>query len=152
MKHIEKLFIARLKSSVKELKKNEDMLWTKASSPNLLMKNLSKNIDSIICELWTTFKLSKNCCLLAIGGFGRGELAPHSDIDLQILTSVKELDKNLSKSISSFISAMWDIGLEAGHSVRSVDETISLSKIDTSVATSMLELRFLAGKKPFLTV
>ena len=147
MKHIEKPFIERLKSSVKELKKNEDMLWTKASSPNLLMKNLSKNIDSIICELWTTFKLSKNCCLLAIGGFGRGELAPHSDIDLQILTSVKELDKNLSKSISSFISAMWDIGLEAGHSVRSVDETISLSKIDTSVATSMLELRFLAGKK-----
>ena len=60
MKHIEKPFIERLKSSVKELKKNEDMLWTKASSPNLLMKNLSKNIDSIICELWTTFKLSKN--------------------------------------------------------------------------------------------
>lgn len=149
MEHIEKSLIFRLKSSIIELKKNEDLLWTKNSSPNLLMKNLSKNIDSIICELWSTFKLSKTCCLLAIGGFGRGELAPHSDIDLLILTNTEKLEDDILKPISSFISSMWDVGLEAGHSVRSVNETISLSKIDTTVATAILELRFLAGKRAF---
>ncbi len=147
MSPIKKSLVSKSKSLVKSLKRKEHELWTKNSSPLLLMRNLSKNIDSIISDIWSNLDLSKDCCLLAIGGFGRGELAPHSDIDLQILIEEDKLNENLSKSISFFVSTLWDVGLEAGHSVRSVNETIQLSKEDTTVATAMLELRFLAGKK-----
>ena len=151
MTNEQKSLVVELKPLVKQLKINESSLWTKNSSPTLLMKNLSKNIDAIICQIWCSFKFPKNTCLLAVGGFGRGELAPHSDIDLQILTAEETIHEELSISISAFVSTMWDVGLEAGHSVRSIDETINLSKNDTSVATAMLELRFLAGKKALFT-
>ena len=151
MTNEQKSLVVELKPLVKQLKINESSLWTKNSSPTLLMKNLSKNIDAIIYQIWCSFKFPKNTCLLAVGGFGRGELAPHSDIDLQILTAEETIHEELSISISAFVSTMWDVGLEAGHSVRSIDETINLSKNDTSVATAMLELRFLAGKKALFT-
>ncbi|OUW02596.1 MAG: [protein-PII] uridylyltransferase [Betaproteobacteria bacterium TMED156] len=147
MQVLDDKIIKKLKNEVVNIKNKEELLWTKNSSPILLMKNLSKNLDSIIVQIWSLSKITDLACLIAVGGFGRGELSPHSDIDLQIIVQEKNINDEIHNSISSFVSTLWDVGLEAGHSVRTVDETIDLAKIDTSVATATLELRFLTGKK-----
>ena len=82
------------------------------------------------------------CCR---GGYGRGELAPFSDIDLLILPPI--MHQIVIDAISTFVSNLWDIGLEAGQSVRTIRESINLAQIDSTVSTNLLEIRYLAGKK-----
>jgi [protein-PII] uridylyltransferase len=82
--------------------------------------------------------------LLAVGGYGRGELLPHSDIDLLIL-----LERNNHRlhrdNIQSFTTLLWDIGLEVGHSVRSIGECRDQAKFDVTVVTAMMEARTILG-------
>ena len=83
-------------------------------------------MDQILDALWKRYSFDKNLSLIAVGGYGRGELQPHSDIDLLIL--IKDtLTDQLGEDISSFITLLWDIGLEVGQSVRTIKETISLA-------------------------
>lgn len=85
-----------------------------------------------------------NCALVAVGGFGRSELAPGSDIDLMIL-----LDRKASKAqqhqLSTFLTFLWDIGLEVGHSVRTIRDCVRVGKADVTVMTNMLESRLIYG-------
>jgi [protein-PII] uridylyltransferase len=87
-----------------------------------------------------------NCALVAVGGFGRSELAPGSDIDLMIL-----LDKKASKAqqqvLSAFLTFLWDIGLEVGHSVRTIRDCVREGKADVTVMTNMLESRLIYGNE-----
>lgn len=82
--------------------------------------------------------------LVAIGGYGRGELAPHSDIDLLFLLPYKQTPR--SEQVAEYILYMlWDLGLKVGHAVRSVDESISRAKGDITIRTSLLETRYICG-------
>lgn len=124
--------------------------WLKQSvatqSVATLVKARAGFIDQILCQLWRHYQLDREqgLTLIAVGGYGRGELHPYSDIDLLILTDSR-LSKTQQEQIGQFITVLWDLRLEVGHSVRTIKETISIGREDITVATNLLEMRFLTG-------
>ena len=100
--------------------------------------------DQILIQAWHLWINDKNLALVAVGGYGRGELHPASDIDLMILLK-HPLDKPAEEKIEKFLVFLWDIGLEVGHSVRTVKECVSEGKADITVATNLMESRLLIG-------
>jgi len=101
-------------------------------------------VDSIIRSAWEVLGMGQRAALLAVGGYGRGQLFPHSDIDLLLLLP-EATSHSLSSFVEDFIGAMWDIGLEVGHSVRTIQECLCESRQDITVETTLLENRLLAG-------
>ncbi len=102
-------------------------------------------VDEILRHSWHRFFTATdlNIALIAVGGYGRGELHPYSDIDLQIL-----IKKNVSPyhdAIVNFTTFLWDIGLEVGHSVRTLKECVKEAKQDITIATNIQEARLLSG-------
>ena len=86
----------------------------------------------------------QRCCLVAVGGYGRRELAPYSDIDVMILSNANEgrAVTDLSKGL---FHHLWDLGFQVGHSVRSIGEALTLSEADLPARTALMESRFLVG-------
>ena len=115
---------------------------------NVLVKARALFIDDVLVQLWHQFGLhkSKDLSLIAVGGYGRGELHPCSDIDLLILSEGK-LSASQQDAIGQFITLLWDLRLEVGHSVRTVKESVKLGKDDITIATNLLEMRLLTGNK-----
>lgn len=108
-----------------------------------LVRERATFIDAFLCELWHHwFEYDDDCALFAVGGYGRGELHPKSDIDLLIL--IKESLRN-NERIGEFIRLLWDLKLEIGHSVRTVRECKSEAIRDLSVMTALIEKRLLIG-------
>ncbi|MFT5132603.1 MAG: [protein-PII] uridylyltransferase [Gammaproteobacteria bacterium] len=103
-------------------------------------------IDQLLISIWRRKISSENISLIAVGGYGRGELHPCSDIDLMILTSPR-IDKTLKREIEKLITFFWDIGLEVGHSVRNIKECVKTAKSDISVATNLMEARLVVGSE-----
>jgi [protein-PII] uridylyltransferase len=103
-------------------------------------------VDTLLRHIWQLMELhnEKNLALVAVGGYGRGQLQPHSDIDL-LLLSKKTLSKSQQERIGQFITLLWDIGLDVGQSVRTIKETVQLAKQDVSIATNLVEARLLNG-------
>ncbi len=87
---------------------------------------------------------SQQCCLVAMGGYGRRELAPYSDIDVMILTqgSQAKIADIISKGV---FHHLWDLGFQVGHSVRSIEECLEIGESDLPARTSLMESRFLGG-------
>ncbi|HMB60289.1 MAG TPA: [protein-PII] uridylyltransferase, partial [Xanthomonadales bacterium] len=86
-----------------------------------------------------------NICLVAVGGFGRGELHPHSDVDLLILLDDEAGEDIPREAMENFIQLLWDAGFYLGHSVRTVGECVEEAKADVSTATTLMEGRLLDG-------
>jgi [protein-PII] uridylyltransferase len=105
-------------------------------------------VDALLRHAWQLLGLDKqeHLALVAVGGYGRGQLQPHSDVDLLIL-SRKTLNKAQQESLSRFITLLWDIGLDIGQSVRTVKDTLSLANSDITIATNLIESRLLIGCK-----
>ena len=82
--------------------------------------------------------------VVAVGGYGRGELAPHSDIDLLFLTPYKQTPHG-EQVVEYMLYALWDLGLKVGHSTRSVDECFRQARRDVTVRTALLEARYVWG-------
>jgi len=111
-----------------------------------LLRRHSKLIDRQLRVVWSTHALPSGLALLAVGGYGRSQLFPHSDIDLLVLLPAAA-DTELQRKLESFIGTLWDIGLEVGHSVRTIAECAELSGQDVTVQTSLLEARLLSGNR-----
>jgi [protein-PII] uridylyltransferase len=117
------------------------------------LKQLSDLTDQTLVELWNTqFGLSGALpfALVAVGGFGRAELFPFSDVDVLLLLPRNfdlELNPELKRKLEHFIGACWDTGLEIGSSVRNLNECIDESLKDVTIQTALLECRFLTGDK-----
>ncbi len=120
--------------------------FTAHSNTAKLFKQHCKLVDNLLAEVWAHVDIDKQCCLIAVGGYGRGELYPHSDIDLLILLPEESIGNTLfNSSIESLIGLLWDIGLNVGHSVRSLSECIAEAQKDITVQTNLIESRLLVG-------
>ena len=97
-------------------------------------------------EKYQSTQVLENFCLVAVGGYGRGELNPLSDIDLLFLLSSKP-NSHSDTFIQDAISVLWGLSMEIGHSSRSIKDCISLAKEDLTIKTSMIETRFLIGSQ-----
>lgn len=116
-----------------------------------LVKGLSAFFDEILQTAWVMKGLSdeQHISLVAVGGYGRGELHPKSDIDLLLLI---ENEASAPKDkIEAFITFLWDINLDIGHSVRTIDQSAEMAKQDLTVITNLIESRTLAGPNELLT-
>ena len=100
-------------------------------------------IDCILHYAWHQFEWTPNITLIAVGGYGRGELHPKSDIDLLILMS-EENQQDLD-SAQQFLLLLWDIGLDIGHSVRTIEQCVEIAESDITVVTNIMECRTIAG-------
>jgi [protein-PII] uridylyltransferase len=85
--------------------------------------------------------------LLAIGGYGRGELNPYSDVDILFLHETGKLQSHAAEVIEQVLYMLWDVGFKVGHATRSIQEAIRLANSDVLTKTSLLESRFLAGNR-----
>ena len=117
------------------------------SLPSLLHK-LALLVDNVLIDLWQQAGFANDVCLVAVGGFGRGELFPHSDVDVLVLLPEDlspEQSPELQAQLERFIGSCWDAGLEIGSSVRTVSECLDESVKDITVQTSLLEARKITG-------
>jgi [protein-PII] uridylyltransferase len=114
-----------------------------------LLRDLARHVDQALLAVWSHAQMPDGTALLAVGGYGRAELFPHSDVDVVVLLPPPHAAsaERLKPAIEGFITACWDIGLEIGASVRTVDECIALSESDVTVQTALLESRYLCGSR-----
>ena len=113
-----------------------------------ILKKRSQIIDKILQEMWLETGLSRSATtsLIAVGGYGREEMHPASDVDLLILLA-DEPHAELQEQLSDYVTNLWDLGLEIGHSVRTLDECINEASNDLTIITNLIESRFLCGNK-----
>ncbi len=105
-------------------------------------------VDQLLLQAWNlfTWPSEQHVSLIAVGGYGRGELHPRSDVDLLILLHDVE-DAEVQESISGFLTLLWDINLDIGSSVRTLDECYEEAKNDITIATNLIESRPLVGNE-----
>jgi [protein-PII] uridylyltransferase len=111
-----------------------------------LVRDRARLVDIALHAAWLrhTGRYADDLALIAVGGYGRGELHPCSDIDIMVLLP-KSDSADWQPEIERFLTLLWDIGLEVGHSVRSIDDCQRESLADVAVATTLFEARLLAG-------
>lgn len=110
-----------------------------------LLSQRSALVDKILKEVWKEVlppSLSQKAGLIAVGGYGREEMQPYSDVDILILC---ESPDDYDEIFSQFITFIWDIGFQVGQAVRSFQETIDAAKEDVATATNLLESRWICG-------
>ncbi|MCE9685108.1 bifunctional uridylyltransferase/uridylyl-removing protein GlnD [Shewanella sp. AS16] len=118
-----------------------------------LVRQRCQFVDDLLKQAWQDFGLDAQAiALIAVGGYGRGELHPHSDIDLLFLVENEDLGKQAEAALGQFITFLWDASLEIGHSVRTIAETLIQGRGDITIATNLLEARLLAGSEPLFDV
>ena len=103
-------------------------------------------VDGILRGLWVDYGMPPTLALVAVGGYGRGELYPYSDVDVLILRPESAAEDD-ERAIGRYLSALWDIGFEVGHSARTLAECRREMQNDVTVRTTLLENRLLAGSR-----
>ena len=112
------------------------------------LRALSALTDDLVRGLWRHAGFDAPFALVAVGGFGRGELFPHSDVDVLLMLPddrSPETDDALKARIEAFIGSCWDVGLEIGSSVRTPSDCLAEAAKDVTVQTSLLEARLIDG-------
>jgi [protein-PII] uridylyltransferase len=142
------LAIATLKSSVHAINDGLKQLYYNGLPVEEIVQGRAVLIDRLMtCAFDHLFAgNSQPVSLIAVGGYGRGELHPCSDIDLMLLLQEQE-NTQTRETIEKFIMMLWDAHLEIGHSVRTVQECMEEADNDITVATNIMEARLLAGDK-----
>ncbi|MDQ4629320.1 [protein-PII] uridylyltransferase [Janthinobacterium lividum] len=112
--------------------------------PEKLLRSLRHSVDGVLARAWQEAGLPPGTALVGVGGYGRGELFPYSDVDLLILLQ-QAPDAATQEKLEELVQLLWDLGLEIGHSIRTVDECMVESKADITVQTSLLEARLVCG-------
>ncbi len=108
-------------------------------------------IDQILKRCWQRTLEGINGALVAVGGYGRNELLPGSDIDIMLLLAEAE-DQTTKQRIEHFLMLLWDIGLEVGHSVRTPDDCQEQAKADITIVTNLIEARLIAGSEDLFQI
>lgn len=119
--------------------------FRKGTSTAELVNQRAWIMDELLIRAWERFvQGDDSVALAAVGGYGRGELYPRSDIDLLILIEPETRDRH-QQALAGFLTFLWDIGLAVGHSVRTVDECRQEAEQDITVVTNLMESRLLTG-------
>ncbi len=144
--------IGLFKQALADIRENLQQRFDAGDDIDALVHEHAELMDRIMQLAWARFEWNENLrswrksrvALVAVGGYGRRELLPHSDIDLLILLERNNYSKH-KDNIQSFLTLLWDIGLEVGHSVRSISECKSQAATDVTVLTAMMESRTITG-------
>ena len=112
----------------------------------MLLTQHSQLVDRTVKALWGETGVAADAALVATGGYGRAELFPCSDIDLLVLLGAEPTEAQ-REALERLIGRFWDIGLEIGHSVRTVEGCVEAAAGDITIRTTLLESRFLAGSR-----
>jgi [protein-PII] uridylyltransferase len=139
--------IPTFKKAIKHAQEAMHTEFRKTLDANTLVHARSWFMDYILKAAWDKFFPADkdNIALLAVGGYGRGELHPKSDIDILLLSKDEDSFSEHSSSMQDFITFMWDLKLDIGHGVRTLDDCSREAKNDLSIATNLMETRTLAG-------
>ncbi|HXV06841.1 MAG TPA: [protein-PII] uridylyltransferase, partial [Burkholderiales bacterium] len=116
-------------------------------NPPALLKRQAALVDRVLREVWAAAAMPSGLTLVAVGGYGRGTLFPYSDVDVLVLLP-EEADDGDRERVSQLVGRLWDIGVELGHSVRTIEQCLSEARQDITVQTNLLEARWVAGSKP----
>lgn len=138
--------IAAFKKAIRQAREVLDRRFRDGREIRRLIEDRAWFTDQILRAAWSRFDWSKGAdiALVAVGGYGRGELHPYSDIDLLILLDDSD-HEIFRESIEGFLTLLWDIGLEVGQSVRSIAECAEEARADLTVITNLMESRTIAG-------
>ena len=136
--------LTRYKSSIQKGQSELRRQYLADHDPSQLLYERSRLVDEALRELWTELRLPDSMALCAVGGYGRGELWPASDIDLLILLP-NEPDTARAEQLEQLVGLFWDIGLEIGHSVRTVEDCLKEAEGDLTVQTALVEARLIVG-------
>ena len=120
-------------------------------SVHAVLRQISALADETLIALWTDAGFGNSLTLAAVGGFGRGELFPYSDVDVLLLLPDANASQVEPARIEAFIGNCWDAGLEIGSSVRTLVECLDEAARDVTVQTSLLEARLITGDKKLFT-
>ncbi|MFV0276604.1 MAG: nucleotidyltransferase domain-containing protein, partial [Parahaliea sp.] len=113
-----------------------------------LIRLRAQFMDGLLGALWQRQSWPADSALVAVGGYGRGELHPYSDVDILLLTSTD--GEAAREPVEAFLRLLWDIGLAVGHSVRSVDDCRNSAAGDITVLTNLMEARVLRGSEALM--
>jgi len=141
--------LSAVRSRVHERRTAAIQAFRRHLRPDILLAELRRVTDQALRELTKICPLPAGATLAAVGGYGRGELYPYSDIDLLILLP-GQADADDERAVERLVAALWDIGLEPGHSVRTLAECEREAQADITVETSLLESRWLAGSRSLM--
>ena len=136
--------LAELRHLLREAGESFDLRYRGGEPVRLLVAERAAFTDLVVHAVWERFHWDDRIALLAVGGYGRGELHPHSDIDLLIITKRRRPDR-YRDDISAFLAALWDLQLKVGHSVRTLGDCAAAARADITVATNLMESRTIAG-------
>jgi [protein-PII] uridylyltransferase len=114
--------------------------------PARLLHGLCTLVDRQVVEVWRACAMPDGLALLAVGGYGRGQLFPFSDVDVLVLLP-GAAEPALERQLERLIGMFWDVGLEVGHAVRTIEECVALGEQDVTVQTTLLEARAVAGDR-----
>ena len=120
--------------------------YLKKPAVSLYLTRHAGLVDGVLADICAGLALPGSFCLAAVGGYGRGELFPGSDVDLLLLLP-HEPNAAQQATLENWVQACWDIGLEIGHSVRTVEACVAEAAADITVETNLLEARFLWGSQ-----
>lgn len=144
-----KLSVAKIKQCLASSQEKLFAEFDQGVSAELLVAEKARQMDQVLAFSFRHFideKSLPGSSLVAVGGYGRSELLPGSDIDLMILLA-KKPSSALQQNISEFLTFLWDIGLEVGHSVRRIKDCVAEGKADITVMTNMIESRLVVGSE-----
>ncbi len=113
-----------------------------------LLRRHCRAVDRVLKELWQISGIGGHAALIAVGGYGRGELYPASDVDVLILVPKQDgnpQSPDVRSRVEALIGQFWDVGLEVGHSIRTLDECLENAATDITIQTNLIEARSVAG-------
>jgi [protein-PII] uridylyltransferase len=135
-----------LKAGLEQADRELARRFAEGEPVDALVAGRARAVEQWLIAAWEQMMpATTGAALVAVGGFGRGELHPHSDVDLMILVADAAPDAALRRSIEAFFTLLWDAGLYLGHSVRTPAQCEEEARADVAIATNLMESRLLAG-------
>ncbi len=149
------LVLSQARQAYKDKRSELALEFAQHSRVSTLTAGLTQATDHALKLLWNQYEWPEGCALIAVGGYGRAELFPSSDVDILLLLPALDTREALvpspsefiARQVEQFIGQCWDLGLEIGHSVRTVEQCLSEATLDVTVQTSLLEARWLVGSR-----